>query len=381
MRVLVVTHNYPPREGGITTHVVEVGRHLARRGDTVRFLVPPLGDDLPVVDGCDVRALWPVDGPWTRLAATTWGVLTQSHRWAPDVIYSSHWRNTGVATWLARMLASVSFVQAVHGTEITALVDGSAGWPFRVAFDRVVRDAAGIIALGQTQTRMLRDLGVPEDRILTSPEGVHVERFTTPPRERISELQSRLDLGDGPVLLTVGRVVPRKGHDTVIRALPAVARAHPDVCYLVVGRGPEEDRLRWLAKEYGVAKHVTFAGFLEDDEVVAAYHLADLLVLPNRKVNGDIEGFGIAVLEAGACGKPAVVGDQHGPAEIVVDGETGRLIDSTDPDAVAEAIADLLAYPDCLAEMGKRARRRVLARYNYEQVVAGIREFMIESIR
>ena len=145
------------------------------------------------------------------------------------------------------------------------------------------------------------------------------------------------------VLLTVGRVVPRKGMDTIIRALPSLIETFPDLHYLLVGRGEYRATLEALAAELGVSDHVTFVGSVADGELVEHYRLCDLFVMPNRELpNHDTEGFGLVFLEANACGKPVIGGRAGGVVEAVRDGENGLLVNGDDVADVSRAIASVL---------------------------------------
>jgi phosphatidylinositol alpha-1,6-mannosyltransferase len=167
------------------------------------------------------------------------------------------------------------------------------------------------------------------------------------------------------VILTVGRLQKRKGHDMLIRALPAIRAAVPDVLYAIVGDGEERAGLEALADEVGVRAHVQFRGEPGDDELVQCYQQCDLFVLPNREVNGDFEGFGMVLVEAQACGKPVIAGDSGGTAETLEIGATGLICDCTTPAPLAAAVTELLVHPDLLPRMGEAARKRAVERFDW----------------
>jgi phosphatidylinositol alpha-1,6-mannosyltransferase len=157
------------------------------------------------------------------------------------------------------------------------------------------------------------------------------------------------------VLLTVGRLVERKGIDTTIRALPKVLARCPEAAYLVVGSGEDLPRLQALAEAMGVVEQVIFAGRVPHEELVAHYQLCDLFVMPNRELaNHDTEGFGLVFLEANACGKAVISGKAGGVVEAVCHGQTGLNVDGDSVEAVADAIADLLRDVQRREAMGAR---------------------------
>jgi glycosyltransferase involved in cell wall biosynthesis len=141
-----------------------------------------------------------------------------------------------------------------------------------------------------------------------------------------------------PVILTVGRLSAAeryKGHDQVLRALPAMLKELPDLRYLIAGRGDDEARLRALAAELGVTEHVTFTGFVSANELADHYRLCDLYVMPSTG-----EGFGIVYLEALACGRPCLVGGEDASPEAIDGGRLGFVVPPRDPSAIAAAVLE-----------------------------------------
>jgi phosphatidylinositol alpha-1,6-mannosyltransferase len=311
------------------------------------------------------------DGRVAR-ALHTRGQVARVLRERVDVVYVAHWRASGIAVRLADPLCRLAprYVQAVHGSEVLSLL--ISGSPRDLLLRRMFRLVTGrvdtFVALGAHQGLLLKRLAVDERRIVESPEGVDVSRFENVDGEVVAEVRDRHRLQGRRVLLTVSRLVERKGHDMVIRALPAILDAAPDTIYLVVGGGPRAGFLRELAEETGVAASVVFCGAVPDGELAAYYTASDVFVMPSREVDGDVEGFGITFMEAAACGKPSVGGRTGGVAEAIVDGETGLLVDPTSTDDIARAAISLLADADLASRMGTAGKRRVVTDFQYAQI-------------
>lgn len=164
------------------------------------------------------------------------------------------------------------------------------------------------------------------------------------------------------ILLTVARVSERKGHDLVIRSLPKILRRHPQVKYLIVGKGPDTERLKKLSVDLGVGDKVVFCGFVPDEELPDYYRLCDLYVMPNREVfdsTDSIEGFGISFIEASACGKPVIGGRSGGAVEAIAEGESGFLVLSEAVEEFTEAVCKLIEDKDLRKKMGRLGRLRV----------------------
>jgi phosphatidylinositol alpha-1,6-mannosyltransferase len=182
-------------------------------------------------------------------------------------------------------------------------------------------------------------------------------------------VRRRYGLAGRPVILSVGRLVPRKGHDTLIRALPLVRREVEGAALLVVGAGPDERRLRRLADRLGVTDAVTFAGGVPHRDLPPYYAAADVFAMPcrTRRVGLDLEGLGIVFLEAAAAGLPVVAGDSGGACEALLPGRTGYLVDGRSVREVAERLTELLLDRKAARAMGARGREWVMTRWGWDQ--------------
>jgi phosphatidylinositol alpha-1,6-mannosyltransferase len=191
------------------------------------------------------------------------------------------------------------------------------------------------------------------------PCGADAQRYY--PGLDAGQLRKRLGIGERRVLLTVGQLSERKAQDVVIRALPALLRAHPELAYVMVGLPTRAQELEELARELGVRERVLVAGAVPADELPLYYSLADVFVLVSRRAqDGNVEGYGIVVAEAALCSVPAVVSRGCGLEEAVIEGRTALVVEPNDPCATAEAIGRLLADDGLRKEMGDAARLYVL---------------------
>ncbi len=179
-------------------------------------------------------------------------------------------------------------------------------------------------------------------------------------------------------LVTVARLQRHKGMDTVIAALPAILARAPDVRYAVAGAGPDRERLEKLTHKLGLADRVRFLGGVTDQDLPALYNLASVYVGASRRSERlGVEGFGISLVEASACGLPVVAGNSGGIPDAVQDGETGFLVPPEDPAALADAICRLLGDATLATRLGENGRRAVETHFNWDRVVRDLRE--IES--
>jgi len=230
---------------------------------------------------------------------------------------------------------------------------------------------------------VLGDLGLDGhgQRLRVVHLGTDPERFR--PGLDAGELRQRFDLPDGGVrwLLTVARLEPHKGVDTVIRALPAIVEQAADVRYAVAGSGPEREHLEKLAHKTGVAERVRFLGEVGDRDLPALYNLATVYVGASRRAERiGVEGFGLALVEASACGLPVVAGNSGGVPDAVRDGETGFLVPAEDPAAFADAISRLLGDPGLARRVGAAGRHAVETYFNWDRVVRDLRAIESEVV-
>jgi phosphatidyl-myo-inositol dimannoside synthase len=182
----------------------------------------------------------------------------------------------------------------------------------------------------------------------------------------------------GSTLLSVGRLVPRKGIDTTLRALRCLPSA---VAYRVVGSGPDLERLRHLAQTLDVAERVTFLGRVDAAQLAQEYQRCAMFVQPARRTGGELEGYGLVYFEAAAWGRAVIAGRSGGEIDAVVDGVTGVLVDGTSVEAVASAIDALLRQPERLQAMGTAGRQRVERTHNWAEAARVVDATLAEARR
>jgi phosphatidylinositol alpha-1,6-mannosyltransferase len=226
---------------------------------------------------------------------------------------------------------------------------------------------------------VLRDLDLPDRtlRVRVIPLGTDPALFR--PGRDPAALAARHRLPPGRWLATVARLVPHKGIDTTIRALPHLLGEFPDLRYAIVGQGSQLASLESLARETGVADRVHFLRDVGDDELPLAYALAEVYVGVSRETSRDVEGFGLSLIEASAAGKPVVAGRSGGMPDAVREGVTGLLTDPLDPEAVAGAIATILRDPALARRLGEGGRAAVETFYNWDRVVTDFRAISAEA--
>ena len=232
--------------------------------------------------------------------------------------------------WLALLLGWITpwrIVIYTHGEEVV-----------QTAYNRLarlrgpaLRSSNRVLTVSTfTRDRLIADFGVEPDRIRLVTPGVDLERFTPGPTAE-------------PFILSVGRLIERKGFDRLIDAFAMVAGDFPEYRLKIAGSGPDEDALKVRATASSGGERIDFLGGVDDARLTALYRSCTLFAMPNRTLaDGDTEGFGLIFLEANACGKPVIGGRAGGATDAIVDEKTGLLVDGGDTDAIAAALRRLL---------------------------------------
>jgi phosphatidylinositol alpha-1,6-mannosyltransferase len=224
-----------------------------------------------------------------------------------------------------------------------------------------------------TRDTLVNLLGVNPDRIALTYPTVDEERFHPSPLDE--ELRRSVGVtGDKKLILSVGRLMRRKGFDNVIRSLPMLLEKGLDIEYALIGIGEELTYLKELASEFNVTERVHFLGHVSYEDLPRWYHACDLFVMPNRDIGGDSEGFGLVFLEAAASGKPAIAGKAGGTGSAVIDNETGLRVDGENIEDIVTAIGDILFDLEKSSRMGHAARQRVLESFVHERRVDQLRD-------
>jgi phosphatidylinositol alpha-1,6-mannosyltransferase len=241
----------------------------------------------------------------------------------------------------------------------------------RFPIRRLYTNSTKIIAVSHSTRELLERIGIPRDKITVIYSGVESYMVYQKPNDKnLKALRNKLGIGErDKILLTVARVLPRKGQDMVIRALPKVIAKCPHLKYLVVGEGRYKEIFRKLAEEEKVGDNVIFTGGVPHEETIDFYDLCNVFIMPNRLWNDKVEGLPNALLEASARGKPAIAGDHGGSKEAIQHGLTGYLVNPESIDEIADAILALIMDEEKARNMGENAKLMVEKSFTEEKMI------------
>ncbi len=264
------------------------------------------------------------------------------------------------ANFLARRAAIL--VCTAHGSDLYGL----RGKFFSLLKRAVMRRSDAVVVVSQAMKKHAASLGGDPKKISVISMGVDATNTFAP-----SSHQSRHD----KELLFVGRLIAQKGLESLVRALPQVSKFHPDITLTVVGRGPQEQRLRELSRALGVVRNVRFLGAVANERLPELFRRAAVCIFPSVME----EGFGLVCAEALACECPVIASDLAAVREIVVDGETGLLFPRADSDELARKILVLLANPVLRHTLGKAGREFVSQRFDWQMIAQRYCELLAKS--
>lgn len=372
-KVVLVAHDFAPKLGGMETVARSLASSLRARGVDVRVyttgrlgartasglpagVVEPLYQPLPPPARIDLEG---------DLLAT----IDRARHDAPDVV---HLCDAGLGPWIPALRAALPCVVTahVHGNDLLTpwVSHGTTADVYQAAQVEGLSCADAVLAVSRFSRDLAYGRGVAPAVLHTIENGVDAERFRPGPRD--AELARRLGLAeDDEVILTVSRLAPRKGHRVALEAIAQLAARRPRLKFVFTGASETmRSELAEAAARLGIGSRIVAAGFVDDDALPALYRLARVFVLLATDAPDDVEGFGVALLEAAASGLPTVGSRTGGIPEAIVAGETGLLVPPGDADAAARAIERILDDGELARAFAERGRDRVLRELSSERV-------------
>lgn len=381
----MLTDSFLPHAGGSREYYYNLYRYLAEFEDTrvtiatkkvpgwQEFDRKASFDTFGIVRWLKPLSTWRLHelpkgiGPFLHAA---WHV----HKGNPAILHAGDLYPQGVSALILKRMTGLPYIAYCHGEDI-ALTDRYKYQPH--IRNRIYREADAVIANAEFARESLLRIGVPEFRIFKITPGVDLVRFY--PRPAREELIDKWNLKGKKIVLTVARLIARKGHDLVLRAIARLAQELPDAVYLIVGRGPEEQRLQKLAGELGIMDSVRFAGHVPEELLPDCYNLCDVFAMLNREeANGDLEGFGMVFLEASAMGKPVIGGRSGGTADAILEGKTGFRVDASQLDELTARLRMLLTDTKLRCQIGSAGRDRVQREFQWRDRARKLHDVSME---
>ncbi len=369
MTTMLLSENFPPATGGSSRWLWEIYRRMPRGLTRIAAGAQPGDAAFDRTHRLTVHRLNLSFDDWGLFSVGGYRDYARADREIERLVFRGNVHTIhcgrampeGYLAWRMRRRHGIAYFVYVHGEELnTVSTSRQLAWMAR----RVFAEATTVIANCRNTASILhRDWHVRPEQLTVLHPGVDAQTFR--PAERCDTIRRRLGWGDRPVVLTVGRLQKRKGHDRMIEALRQVRHMTGDVLYAIAGDGAEAENLHALADACGVAQHVKWMGPLGEDDLIAAYQQCDLFVLPNREVRGDFEGFGMVLLEAQGCGRAVVAGRSGGTGETMMEDRTGLRVNADDVEALGLTVGGLLADAARRQAMGQAGRQWIVERFDW----------------
>jgi phosphatidylinositol alpha-1,6-mannosyltransferase len=362
-KILMISAEFPPDIGGIATISYNIAKGLKRMGIDIAVLTTANGmgekGDIKIY-----RTPGLMNRKFLKILPLAFYGIHLIFKEKPRGLILTKWTHEGPVGLIIKKLFGIDYILIAHGTEIRYFLD----FPNFVKFiiRRIFDNALRVIAVSNYTRELLEEMGVNSNKILVLHNSIDVNEYNL--EIDVDDVKNRYGLKDKRVILTVARLVKRKGHDVVLRAVSELKDSYRDLVYVITGDGEYRENLVELARKLGIGDRVIFTGFVSNkEELQKLYKVCDIFIMPSREEGGDVEGFGISFLEANLYGKPVIGGRSGGVGEAIVDGVTGFLVDPTDVTQIVEKLKILLDDPVLARKMGEEGRKRVLDEFNLEK--------------
>jgi len=364
-RTLLVTAMFPPAVGGAERYLETVARDLEPGQITV--VAPPHPQSEKFDENFPARIIRRnVHAGWLRPSWVNhigWLIRLVRREKITRVVFGHYAGFVGVGPFLLA-LTGIPYVVSVFGLDFVAYRKTAIRrWLLRWT----LRHAEWVTTISSYTRQLLVEFGVPDGKIVLAPPSVQ-PRFL-PDHSAIHRFRSDSRISaEAPMMVTVGRLVRRKGHSRVLKALPAVLAKHPDLVYVVIGDGPHRPALEQLAQSLGISRAVRFLGRAADATVSSALAAATLFIMTPFAARDDVEGFGIAYTEAMSAGLPVVATISGGVRDIIRNEHTGLgLSESAEPTEIADAILRLLGNTELRTKLGQDGKKFVNEHFTPER--------------
>lgn len=379
MKILLVTMEWPPFKGGVANYYCNLAQELAKNGVDICVLTTKQNEVFTLSETPNLkvytepflfRLLWP---SWLKLYFKIKNIVKKEH---PDIIWVGQVLPVGEAAYLASKQFNIPYFVSAHGMDI--LLPQKNAKQDKI-LRKILANSALITANSEFTKHELKNLEVSEEKIAVIHPCPHItptENLSS--QKPLNDFKEKYKLQNKKVLLTVGRLVKRKGHHLVIKAMPALLQSFPNLVYLIAGSGQEKSSLMSLAEKLQLSDKVVLLSDLGDEKLKLCYQSADIFVMPNIDLPGDIEGFGLVYLEAALFGLPSIAGKSGGVGEAVIDTQTGLLANSNDGSDLLAKITELLTNEELRKKLGKNGQARTAQEFIWAKQALRLKECLLK---
>lgn len=382
-KIFFISTEYPPFPGGIGTHAYNVLEQLRNRGwDTVVATNQEYAAE-EEIEIFNAKQQYPIIRLHTSLTMIElikkiFFLIKLVRKHKPDIVMGSG-RHACYFAYLAAIFNFKKCVLVGHGSEFIMELSQRS----KIINKWVYSKAYSIVYVSYYTQKVAEQNGIFNKRPQILYNGANNDFFKVIPLNEIKEFKTKEGVEKQKIILTTGSLSDRKGQETVIRAMPAIIKQYPDAHYYSIGYARQGilAKMLELSKQLGVENNVHILGYRDNDTVLNWMNAADIYILPSTVVeNKDIEGFGISVIEAALCKKPAVVTNQSGAMESVEPGVTGLIAEMGNSESIAKQISKLLADENLRMKMGENAMERAQKHFTWVKATAEYEKYFFRIL-
>ncbi len=382
-KILIVATDFKPKEGGIAEYIHNKARFLQLQGENIAVLAPHMKNDKQFDKKCGYNVIrYPLKHLNLHNIKTPFNtkklllkLYISSRKFNPDCLFLPHYMEISHLCMIISIILKIPYFTTAHGLEVSTNRGNLLNKLNRKIFFKYASKVFCVSSF--TQGKVVK-LGVKPEKTITIPNGIDNKKFKP---INSSEIKERHNLKNRKVILTIARLIRRKGIDKVIESMPKVLDKIPNTVYLIGGTGPLENELKNLTRKYNLQDKVVFLGHIPEREKTRYYNACDVFIMPSRELkNGDTEGFGLVFLEANACGKPVVGGRSGGVIDAIIKDKTGLLINPLDTDEIAKAICSLLMNKKSSRKLGSIGKQRTQKKLNWSSITFKMRKEIENSL-
>ncbi|MFP7473335.1 glycosyltransferase family 4 protein [Niallia taxi] len=360
---LFVSVDFPPENGGIQNYVYGIVSHLNPQNTVVLTSNRAGEDNYRSFDEKQQFKTYRIGitnqvsfvRQMVQLVVLFFSVISIHKKHKVEELHFGNIMPIGIAAPLLKKVLKVDFYPYIHGLDF--LESKTNHLKFRLLMYSL-KHATKIICNSNYTKGVLLKSGIEKERLTVIHPGIPPQNAPSYDRGKLIE---KYQLQDKIVLVTVGRLVKRKGHDKVIESIKELVKEYPKIKYVICGKGPERENLEGIVQKYKLQQHVVFTGDIDRNELEGLYSIARLFIMLNRelKEQGDVEGYGIVFLEAGIHKLPVIGGNNGGVPDAIIDGHTGFLVNSSNQKEINNVIETLLRDDSLSTQIGENGYKWV----------------------
>ena len=359
MKILLFTLEYPPFLGGVANYYGNIVKYWPEQGDIV------------VLDNNEDKLIYK---GWLRWLPSFFALNKKVKKEKIDHILVGHILPLGTVAYFYSKLTKTPYSVFLHGMDLNYAL--KTGRKKKIA-KKILNNAKHVICANGYVAKNAESVVDDKDKIIIVNPGV--ESRITQNAQRITQIKEEHGLHNKFILLSIGRLVKRKGFDKVIESLSEVLKIFPNSVYVIIGKGDDEGYLKDKAKDLP-KDAIVFLGSVPEEEKWAWLNICDAFVMPARDMDGDAEGFGIVYLEANLCGKPVIAGDSGGVRDAVRHELNGLLVNPESNKEISDAIMRLWINKNFRMKLGKHGRERVLKEFGWNEKVGEIYDVLMQNV-